>query len=130
MQSAIDRYKTVKVKTSSPGEIVVMLYDGIYRFLTEAKVALDAGDRARFGDRLDRAHAIVSELLTSLRPEHAPELCAQLTAIYHFCMDCIVEANLKQDVGKIDDVMRALAPLRDAWRQVAGAPQALDVATP
>ena len=45
MSAAIQRYKAVQVKTSSPGEILVMLYDGLFKFLDEAKEALAAEDR-------------------------------------------------------------------------------------
>jgi len=113
--TAISRYKTVQMNTSSPGELLLLLQDGLFRFLTEAGAALRRGDRAVAGERIGRSHDILSELVTSLKPSVAPELCANLEGIYLFCMGRIVEANLHQDAARIDDVLRILAPLREAW---------------
>ncbi|MCA9623454.1 MAG: flagellar export chaperone FliS, partial [Myxococcales bacterium] len=100
----------MKVKTASPGEVLVMLYDGLLRFLAEGREAMKAGERARSGERLDRAFAIVSELISTLRPEVAPELCEQLSGVYRFCMDQITAANIQQKPELIDDVIRVLEP--------------------
>jgi len=112
------RYRAVQVKTCAPGEIVVLLFEGAIRYLGESATAMRAGDRARAGERLNRAHAIVSELCSGLRPVHAPELCANLQSLYFFCMTQIVEANIHQDPERLDAVARILDPLRDAFTQV------------
>lgn len=112
---AIQRYKTVQVTTSSPGEVLVMLYEGLFRFLHDAGAALGSGDRAAAGASIGRAHEILTELASTLNPEPAPELCAKLEAVYLFCMGRLLEANLTQDRGRIDEVVRALTPLREAW---------------
>ncbi len=114
---AIDRYKSVQVKTASPGELLVMLYDGVFRFLTEAMVAMENNDRARSGERLDRAYAILSELVSTLKPEVWPELCENLEAVYLFCMSHIVKANLEQNPDLVKEIMKVLSPLREAWKQ-------------
>ena len=116
-RSAINRYQAVKVKTASPGEVLVMLYDGTIRFLGEARDAMKAGERARSGEKIDRAFAILSELLSTLRPEVAPELCEQLSGVYRFCMDQITQANLKQEPKLLDDCIRVLEPIRDGYRE-------------
>jgi len=119
--SIANRYKAVQVKTCSPGEIVVLLYQGVLRFLGEAAAAMRAGDRARAGDRIDRAHAILGELATTLRREEAPALCDELQAIYFFCMGHIVEANLHQDPARLDAAVRVLSPLSEAFTQAVRA---------
>jgi len=116
-RSAINRYQAVKVKTASPGEVLVMLYDGCIRFLGEARDAMRTGERARSGEKIDRAFAILSELLSTLRPEVAPELCEQLGGVYRFCMDQITQANLKQEPKLLEDCIRVLEPIRDGYRQ-------------
>ncbi len=122
--AAIAKYKTVQVTTCSPGELLVMLYNGLFRFLGEAANAIKAGDRAVAGERIGRSHDILAELVAGLNPIHAPELCDNLQGLYFFCMSRIVEANLHQDATRIDDVLRILSPLREAWTiAVRGAPK-------
>jgi flagellar protein FliS len=113
------RYRSTQVTTCTPGQLLVLLYDGLFRFLGEAKVAMAAEDRARTGERLDRAYAILEELAGALQPSAAPTLCENLQAIYVFCMGRVVEANLKRESALVDDVLRVLTPLRDAWRTAA-----------
>lgn len=114
-QAALARYGAVKVTTASPAAVLVMLYDGLLRFLRDAQAAMIAKERGRAGEKLSRANAILSHLLGSLDSEKAPELCARLQAIYLFCMNTILKANIGQDPSKIDDIIRVLSPLREAW---------------
>lgn len=115
--AGVQRYKSVQVKTSTPGELLMMLFDGAFRFMGEAVSAFESGDRARACDRIDRAYAILSEFQSSLRHEYYPELCKNLEGVYGFCMGHLVQANVKQDVELVRDVMRILDPLRDAFRE-------------
>ncbi len=113
--AAISRYRAVQVTTCTPGQLLVMLYDGLLRYLNEAKTAMTARNRARAGERISRAHAILENLLVNLNREVSPALVDQLEPLYAFCMTHLVKANLKQDPDAIGDVIRMLTPLRDAW---------------
>jgi flagellar protein FliS len=125
--NALARYGAVKVTTANPGNLLVMLYEGLIRFLREAQAAMAAQDRARAGERLGRSQAIISHLLSSLDSQHAPELCKNLQSLYVFCISHLLKANLEQDPEKIGEVLRLLTPLRDAWvaavAQVSGTPR-------
>lgn len=114
--TALSKYGAVAVTTCSPGQLLVMLYDGLFRFLADAKGSMERGDRQRAGERISRAHAILEQLLAALDPAHNPALCEQLMPLYRWCMSHLVEANVHQRAQNIDDVMRVLNPLREAWK--------------
>lgn len=114
--TVLSKYGTVQVTTCTPGQLLVMLYDGLFRFLGEAQTAIRAKDRARAGERIRRAHAILEMLASTLDPTHAPELCENLHGLYLFCMSKVVAANVHQDADKLSEVLRVLTPLREAWR--------------
>lgn len=116
MHSAAARYQQVRASTSSPGELLIALYDGLFRFLRGARAHIERGERARAGELLSKAYAVVSELYIALDHSGAPELCANLEGLYGFCMDRIMQANLKQSAELIDDVLRVLEPLQEAWK--------------
>lgn len=116
MLNVANRYKAVQVRTSSPGEILVMLFDGLFRFLGEAQAAILRGDPAVTGERIDRAHAIIMELAGSLNKSVDPELCANLEALYLFSSHKLLEANIGRDAEKIAQVMRILDPVRDGFK--------------
>jgi flagellar protein FliS len=115
IEKHIARYQAVQITTSSPGEILIALLDGLFRFLLVAKHGLGSGDRARAGQAMSRAHAILAELLTSLDPSQAPELCDNLTGIYNFCLSRITHANRHNDAKAIEEVMRVMTPVREAF---------------
>lgn len=117
--SAAARYRGVQLNTASPAQLVVMLYDGALRFVGEADEAFARDDRARAGDRIGRALAIVDELAATLDPTHAPELADNLLALYGFCKQRLLAANLGRDRAALADVVTALTPLREAWATVA-----------
>lgn len=119
--TVLSRYGTVQVTTSSPGQVLVMLYDGLFRFVTEAQTAMRARDRARAGERIGRAHAILDLLASTIDPSHSPALADNLVGLYRFCMAHLIQANVLQDPEKLAEVTRVLAPLREAWREVVAA---------
>ena len=126
-QAAIARYGAVKVTTANPGQILVMLYDGLLRFMREGQAAIVAKERARAGERIGRSLAILEQLLTGLNPAHAPELCERLQALYVFSIQRLVRANVEQNAEMVGEIIRVLTPLRDAWStavaELASAPR-------
>jgi flagellar protein FliS len=116
VESAAHRYSQVRMTTSSPGELLLALYDGLFRFLNGAKICVERKEMARARELLSKAYAIISELYIALDHSHAPELCANLEALYGFAMDRVQQASRKDLVEPIDEVVRVLTPLREAWQ--------------
>lgn len=114
-----DAYYQTHVQSRSPLELVVMLYDGALRFLTQAADAMDRGDMAAKAVALDRAFAILAELQSTLNVRDGGDVARQLDALYAHMHDRLVEANIQRASAPIRDVMKLLQPLRDAWSQVA-----------
>jgi flagellar protein FliS len=123
VESAAQRYSQVRMTTSTPGELLLALYDGLFRFLNGAKVCMQNKQTARVRELLSKSYAILSELYIALDHSIFPELCANLEALYGFCMDRVMLASRKGSIEAIDEVVRVLTPLREAW-QVA-VPQAV-----
>jgi flagellar protein FliS len=122
VETAAQRYSQVRMTTSTPGELLLALYDGLFRFLNQAKICMQAKQIPRGRELLSKSYAILSELYIALDHSVFPELCANLEALYGFAMDRVTLASRKGLVEPIDDVIRVLTPLREAW-QVA-VPQA------
>jgi flagellar protein FliS len=116
VESAAQRYNQVRMTTSTPGELLLALYDGLFRFLNGAKICLERKEMPRARELLSKSYAILSELYIALDHSHAPELCANLEALYGFCMDRVMGASRKGLSEPIDEVVRVLTPLREAWQ--------------
>jgi flagellar protein FliS len=106
------------VLTASPEQLVVMLYDGVGRFLRQAEATMAEGAYEQAHDRLNRGEAIIDELLATLDMEQG-QVAERLQAIYIYCKRCLSEARHDRDTDKIVLVVRLLGELRDAWAQVA-----------
>jgi flagellar secretion chaperone FliS len=117
--TAQQAYRDSAILTAPPERLVVMLYDGANRFLIQGATAMRAGDLTVMNDRLRRAEAIVNELRATLDMS-AGQVASNLESIYSFCQRLLLDARLKQDAGKIDQVAKLLSELRDAWDEAAG----------
>ena len=112
-------YRESSVMTASPEQLVVMLYDGALRFLRQTQAAYGEGAWQHGGERMQRAEAILDELLATLNMD-AGEVSERLQAIYVFCKRQLIEARLERSTAKVEAVIRLLADLREAWSQIAG----------
>lgn len=116
--AAPNAYRDNAVLTASPTGLVVMLYDGIGRFLRQAAVAVNEGDSATASARMQRAEAIISELQVTLDHERGGEISGRLDAIYSFWRRHIDQARIDQDPDKLLQVVAQAAELRTAFAAI------------
>ncbi|SVB03244.1 uncharacterized protein METZ01_LOCUS156098, partial [marine metagenome] len=79
-------YKSTSVNTSSPADLVLMLYDGILRFLNNARGGFSIKDPVEYhqtiNENLQKAQAIIRELRSCLDVEKATEFGETMTGLY------------------------------------------------
>lgn len=119
MSFAQAQYRTTTVNTASPVRLLVQLYDGAIRFMSQALEADREGDHATRGNRLRRAHAVVTELQVSLVSSHAPELCEELERLYEFVLYVITEGSMHGRMEKLPGAISVMRELRSAWAELA-----------
>jgi flagellar secretion chaperone FliS len=111
-------YQESSVLTASPEQLVVMLYDGVNRFLLQAAAAMRAGQIEAAHNRLRRAEAIIDELHATLDLSQG-QMAERLQGIYVFCRRLLNEARSKRNAARIEQVAELLGELREAWAQIA-----------
>ncbi len=116
-RNALIQYKKTSINTRSRGKVLLMLYDGAIRFLEQARVAIEQNRPDLRGERISKAHAVVSELNLTLDHDVAPDLCANLERLYLYMLNQITEANRTNDASKLELVIELLGDLRGAWQQ-------------
>lgn len=117
-QQGFNQYQRMQTETATPGELVVMLYQGAIRFLNKSKESFGRQDIEGAHANLVRAQNIVIELMSSLDLSSG-SLAKNLFALYDFMYRRLVEANCKKDYRAIDEVLRLLRELLPAWEQAA-----------
>ncbi len=110
-------YLKTRVLTATPGELVVMLYDALFQRIRQASMALEEGAPARVGELLGNAQDILTELMSALRPEHAPELSQNLFELYVFSKRRLLEGFAARDAAILNEVVAVLTPLRDGFAE-------------
>jgi flagellar protein FliS len=118
--TAQQAYRDSSVLTAPPERLVVMLYDGARRFLAQAAYAMREGNVALSNNRLQRAEAILDELLSTLDMEAGGDIATRLQSIYLFCRRTLAEGRVEADPAKFELVSRLLGELREAWDEIAG----------
>jgi flagellar protein FliS len=115
----IDAYRRTEAQSASPMQLIVMLYDGALRFLSEAQAAQAAGDMPRRAHALRRVGAILAECHSTLDLEKGGTVAAELDRLYSYLSARLLDVNLKKDATAIDEIHRLLTPLRTAWAEAA-----------
>lgn len=115
----ISAYKSVAAHSSAldadPHKIITMLIDGALDRLGSARGCIERGEVATKAGLLHRVGAIVDELRGSLDHSAGGEIAANLERLYDYMMGRILTANFKNDVVAIDEVVRLLREVREAW---------------
>ncbi|SCA58521.1 Flagellar protein FliS [Chlamydiales bacterium SCGC AB-751-O23] len=116
-------YKKQQIESASPGELVILLYDGAIDYLTKAQNALqeDGIDRIeKFHNNLISCQNIITELTASLDMEKGGEIAKNLFRLYDFMYRKLVSANLEKNNEDLSSIKNMLVQLRDAWMKVVG----------
>ena len=112
-------YRRVATQTAPPGQLVLMLYEGVIRFLERAKLGFSKDDPAEANETISnnilRAQEIIYELNVSLNMDEGGEFAANLRRLYDYFDNRLMQSNLKKQDGGIKEVISRLTVLRDAW---------------
>ncbi len=111
--SSIDAYKQQAVSTAPPAQLVLMCYDGVLAAITRAR----QGDIETRNRELQRAQAILTELSSTLDHDRGGQIAGSLASLYAFCIERLITANVRADLGLLDDVTTIVTDLREAWEQ-------------
>lgn len=110
---AVEQYKEAAVQTS-PGKLVIALYDGAIRFSLTALEAMKRGDGVVQGINLGKAQNILIHLNGTL-DMRAGAVSRELSGIYAYCLQRLLVANADDRPEYVEEVVALLTPLREAW---------------
>ncbi len=109
------QYLRTRVMTATPEQLQLMLYDGAVRFTEAAKAAVDRRDLEAVHFNVSKAQAIITELLTGLRPAHGADLCGRLAGVYQFVYRKLIEVGFDHRADSAEAALIALRHQRDSW---------------
>lgn len=117
-------YRKVATQTASPGQLVLMLYEGAIRFSEQALAGFEHQGRdplafnQTVSNNLNRAHAIVAELNGVLNMRQGGDVAQNFRRLYNYLGKRLLEANIRKQKEPIQEVIMRLRVLRDSWAQM------------
>ncbi|EIT86946.1 flagellar protein FliS [Fictibacillus macauensis ZFHKF-1] len=109
-------YQNNAVATASPGDLIVMLYNGCLKFITTAKQAIINHDIPLKNTMIQKAQKIIQELMVTLNPEVM--LSESLLSLYDYMHRRLIQANIETNIRYLEEVESYLVDLRDTWKEV------------
>lgn len=119
-QEAKSRYQEINFTTAEPLKLVVMCYDEAAKSLTEARQSYEAGLYEAKAKALQRTLDIINEMNISLDLERGGEIARNLRSLYLYMTRTLLEADLKKDLARFDEVIGMLSDLGAAWKEIWG----------
>lgn len=115
--SAQTCYREYQITTADRGQLLLMVYDGILRSLSEGQRAMADKRIEAQNISITKAQRLLAELITSLNHSENPQLASQLDHLYRFMFDSLTAANIYDNRQLLTDVVSMLKELRGAWAQ-------------
>ncbi|WP_042195545.1 flagellar export chaperone FliS [Paenibacillus camerounensis] len=120
MISPYEKYRQSSVKTSTPGQLLIMLFDGAIRFTKAGAEGITTADIQKSNLNLVKAQAIMSELMGSLDASY--EISNSLFGLYEYIRHLLIQANVKKDKKLAEEALEHLTELRMTWLEASKSP--------
>jgi flagellar protein FliS len=111
------RYAKAAVTVEKKEDILMMLLDAASMDMKKVRMGIEDNNSKLKGESISRAVSILTELDSALDHEAAREMSENLSRLYHFVMDRLTRANLKNDLSALNDAEQVLTQLHDGFKQ-------------
>jgi flagellar protein FliS len=109
-------YIKQEVMTSSPMELIIMLYTACVKQMKIAKIDLQKRDFEKSNQRLQKAQDIITELMLAL--DYSFDISNELFRLYDYIRNEIIQINIHKNPSNIDSLVNILSSLRETWIEV------------
>ncbi|NOG58932.1 MAG: flagellar export chaperone FliS [Proteobacteria bacterium] len=104
-----------EVESASPHRLILMLIDGALSRLLQAKGHIRSNAISQKGEDISIAISIIGGLRDSLDHEKGDSIATNLDNLYEYMTRRLLEANIKNDVARLDEVHGLLLEIKTAW---------------
>jgi flagellar protein FliS len=116
-------YRANAILTASPGQLVLMLYDGALKSLALAQEAFKQPETEpkrieNINRHLQKAQEILMELQSGLNMEAGGDFAKTMHRLYDYHNRRLLEANIRKQIEPVIEVERLVREIRDAWAQM------------
>ncbi len=110
-----EQYKTASVNTMTQGEMLIALYDEIIKQLNKSIIFIQEKNIPEANKSLIKSQDIINYLIATLDDKYP--ISAQLTAMYEFFNQQIIQSNIKKETAYIDEILPMITDLKVTFAQ-------------
>ncbi|MCY1531908.1 Flagellar secretion chaperone FliS [compost metagenome] len=121
--TALKQYQSVNVQAqvfdTTPHRLIQMLMEGGLGRLAQARGAMERGQVALKGELLGKTIAIIGGLREGLDLQKGGDIAENLDRLYEYMTGRLLEANVKDDIGLVEEVAGLLREIKSGWDGIA-----------
>ena len=120
---ALAQYKKIDTESAvngaSPHKLIQMLMSGALERMAQARAAFESKNIEQKGVLLGKSISIIAGLQASLDNDKGADVAVNLDKLYDYMQRRLLEANLKNDMGMVDEVSGLLLRVKSSWDAIA-----------
>ena len=114
-KNAVDKYKHQSIMTASPEELTLMLYNECLKCISRGKNSIEKKDIPGKNEALKKAQKIIKHLDATL--DMKIPISMEFKKMYDYIHTLLMQANIKNDIEKLDQAYGLVVEFRDTWHQ-------------
>lgn len=114
-QQAQDTYRINQIQMASKEQLLVITYEIGIKACISAEKALAKNDVEQINTSLQKAQAVIRELMLTLNMERGGDVAVQLMQLYDYMYYQLVDANVKKEIGPVSMVRQMMEELKATW---------------
>lgn len=115
MQQAVNLYYETQIKTATPEELTLMLYNGCIRFLKQVHIGIEKKDYLSKNTNITKAIDIIDELQATLDMNY--DISKNLAPLYEYFKERLIFVSMRLDLDVLQEVIEMVTDLRNTWRE-------------
>ncbi len=117
-KNAAKIYRQNAIKTASPAELTLMLYDAAVRFCDTAIETMenDKKNIQKINNYMKKAEDAIIELRMGL--DMNVPVAKEFDTVYDYIYRRLVEGNMQKDPEIVKEALKHIKNMRDTWKEV------------
>lgn len=115
--NAMNAYMQNSINTASREKLLLMLYEGLVRFIRQGIAGIDEKDTNKANTNFKKAQNIIAEFMVSLNVKAGGDMAKNLNLLYDYMKRRLVEANINKDKTIAEEILGYAEELKSAFEE-------------
>ena len=117
-QRSIKKYQqntVASLKEASPHAQISAIFQHVLGNLAAASAAIERQDMKQKGETISKAIKLLDVLSASLDKEKGGVIAENLGALYNYCIQRLIAANIELNVDHVNEVLGIIREIKSGW---------------